>query len=99
VPAPQAVLSQEIDWEAPELQGLSQAARAFLNRLLQRNPALRPGASEALADPWLADGGAASDAPLNGSVVARLQVRGHRAGGGRGRGRGQGRWLARSFQG
>jgi hypothetical protein len=26
----QAVLSQEIDWEAPELQGLSQAARAFL---------------------------------------------------------------------
>jgi hypothetical protein len=46
-----------------------------LQRLLQRNPSLRPSASEALADPWVADGGAASDAPLNGSVVARLQVR------------------------
>lgn len=43
-------------------------------RLLQRKPELRPSASEALDDPWLSeDGAAASDAPLTGSVVARLQ--------------------------
>ncbi|KIZ04772.1 hypothetical protein MNEG_3189 [Monoraphidium neglectum] len=68
-----AVLSQDINWDAPELQPLSAAARAFLQRLLQRDPRLRPSAGEALGDPWLAEGGAASDAPLQGSVVARLQ--------------------------
>ncbi|GBF97386.1 calcium-dependent kinase [Raphidocelis subcapitata] len=68
-----AVLSQEIDWNAPELQALSQPARAFLQRLLQRNPQLRPSAAEALEDPWLGEGGAPADAPLKGSVVARLQ--------------------------
>ncbi|GBF98366.1 calcium dependent kinase [Raphidocelis subcapitata] len=68
-----AVLSQEIDWDAPELRALSPAAVALLQRLLQRNPLLRPSAAEALDDLWLAEGGAASDAPLKGSVVARLQ--------------------------
>jgi calcium-dependent protein kinase len=60
----QAVLSQEINWEAPELQVLSPAARSFLQRLLQRNPLLRPSAAEALEDPWLAAEGMASDVPL-----------------------------------
>ncbi|KAI8474838.1 MAG: kinase-like domain-containing protein [Monoraphidium minutum] len=68
-----AVLSQEISWEAPELQALSPAAVALLKRLLQRNPQLRPSASDALEDPWLAEEGLASDVPLKGSVVARLQ--------------------------
>lgn len=53
-----AILSYEIDWEAaPGLAALSPAARAFLARLLARNPAARPSAAEALADPWLAAGG------------------------------------------
>jgi hypothetical protein len=32
---PQAILSSEIDWNAPELQTLSASARDFLERLLQ----------------------------------------------------------------
>lgn len=67
------MLSQEINWSAPELSGLSPSALAFLQRLLQRNPVLRPSAAEALEDAWLAAGGPASDAPLKASVVARLQ--------------------------
>ncbi|WIA22429.1 hypothetical protein OEZ86_008805 [Tetradesmus obliquus] len=68
-----AILSNEIDWDAPELQPLSAAARDFLERLLQRNPVLRPSAAEALEHPWLAVEGAANDMPLKGSVVQRLQ--------------------------
>lgn len=33
----QAILSSEIDWNAPELQTLSASARDFLERLLQVN--------------------------------------------------------------
>lgn len=68
-----AILSAEIDWNAPELQSLSPSARDFLERLLQRNPVLRPCAAEALEHPWLAIQGEANDMPLKGSVVQRLQ--------------------------
>eukprot|EP00877_Chromochloris_zofingiensis_P003189 jgi/Chrzof1/12871/Cz07g10120.t1 len=68
-----AILSQEINWDASELQSLSSAARDFLERLLQRNPVMRPCAADALELPWVKDEGAASEAPLNGSVVQRLQ--------------------------
>jgi calcium-dependent protein kinase len=67
------VLSQEINWNAPELQHLSTGARDFLERLLQRNPAMRPSAAEALEHPWVADEGVPSQMPLQGSVVQRLQ--------------------------
>eukprot|EP00879_Flechtneria_rotunda_P019176 GHRR01020134.1.p1 GENE.GHRR01020134.1~~GHRR01020134.1.p1 ORF type:complete len:506 (+),score=170.64 GHRR01020134.1:924-2441(+) len=68
-----AILSSEVDWQAPELQSLSSAARDFLERLLQRNPAIRPSAAEALEHHWLISAGAANDMPLQGSVVQRLQ--------------------------
>lgn len=61
----QAILSQEINWDASELQSLSSAARDFLERLLQRNPVMRPCAADALELPWVKDEGAASEAPLN----------------------------------
>jgi len=68
-----AILSQEINWASPELQHLSPAARDFLERLLQRNPVMRPSAAEALEHTWIKDDSAASDVPLQGSVVQRLQ--------------------------
>lgn len=45
-----AVLSTPVDWEAPELGALSSSARDFLERLLQRNPVMRPSAAEALGE-------------------------------------------------
>eukprot|EP00878_Enallax_costatus_P014411 GHUV01015071.1.p1 GENE.GHUV01015071.1~~GHUV01015071.1.p1 ORF type:complete len:625 (+),score=149.12 GHUV01015071.1:250-1875(+) len=68
-----AILSSEIDWQSPELQPLSPAARDLLERLLQRNPVMRPSAAEALEHPWLVEKGAATEMPLKGSVVQRLQ--------------------------
>lgn len=47
-----AVLSAPVDWAAPELEPLSPAARDFLERLLQRNPVMRPSAAEALGE-WV----------------------------------------------
>lgn len=68
-----AILTQEIDWESRELRQLSRSARDFLERLLQRNPAMRPSAAEALEHEWVKEEGAAPDALLEGSVVQRLQ--------------------------
>lgn len=70
----QAILSNEIDWDAPELQPLSAAARDFLERLLQRNPVLRPSAAEALEHPWLAVEGAANDMPLKVRAAMRKRI-------------------------
>lgn len=45
----------------------------FLKILLRRDPLKRPAASEALQHPWVKEEGTASDLPLSGTVVQRLQ--------------------------
>ncbi|GFR50388.1 hypothetical protein Agub_g12603 [Astrephomene gubernaculifera] len=68
-----AILTQDVNWNAPELKQLSPSAVDLLRRLLQRDPGLRPSAFAALEHPWLSDEGRARDLPLQGSVVQRLQ--------------------------
>ncbi|GIL82813.1 hypothetical protein Vretimale_8185 [Volvox reticuliferus] len=68
-----AILTQDVNWNAPELKQLSPSAVDLLKRLLQRDPALRPSAFVALEHPWLSEDGRARDLPLQGSVVQRLQ--------------------------
>lgn len=69
----QAILSQRIDMGAPELQGVSAPAKDLLMGLLQRDPAERLTPKQALEHPWIKVAGVASDTPLDGSVVQRLQ--------------------------
>uniref|UniRef100_A0A7S0WMQ4 Non-specific serine/threonine protein kinase n=1 Tax=Pyramimonas obovata TaxID=1411642 RepID=A0A7S0WMQ4_9CHLO len=52
---------------------ISDGARDLTTRLLDRNPATRLTAQEALEHPWVLAGGEAPDTPLCGSVVQRLQ--------------------------
>ncbi|KAG2490878.1 hypothetical protein HYH03_010796 [Edaphochlamys debaryana] len=68
-----AILTQDVNWNAPELKQLSPSAIDLLKRLLQRDPAMRPSAFVALEHPWLSEEGRARDLPLQGSVVQRLQ--------------------------
>ena len=49
----QAILSQRIDLEAPELRSTSAAAKDLLRELLERDPATRFTPRQALNHPWI----------------------------------------------
>ena len=68
-----AILTQDINFDAPELRQVSPQARELLYRMLERDPDRRITASEALHHEWLRDSGVASSLPLRSSVVQRLQ--------------------------
>jgi calcium-dependent protein kinase len=65
----------ELDFESSPWDVLSPQAKEFVQRLLQRDPAARPTAEDALRHPWLAESGAtgASAVPLADTIVQRLQ--------------------------
>lgn len=48
-----AILSQQIDFEAAELEHVSDAAKELLVGLLDRNPASRFTPKQALIHPWI----------------------------------------------
>mmetsp|Transcript_29146 Transcript_29146/g.82169 ORF Transcript_29146/g.82169 Transcript_29146/m.82169 type:complete len:600 (+) Transcript_29146:92-1891(+) len=69
-----------IDFSKLPSEGVSPAAQDLIEKLLEKDPSKRITAAEALNHPWIQEDGAASSAPLNGTVVQRLQrfaVNGH----------------------
>ena len=58
---------------SPPLRQVSTPARDLLKQMLDRNPARRVRAGEALRHPWLQDAESTSTLPLRSSVVQRLQ--------------------------
>lgn len=52
---------------------MSAPARDLLKAMLERNPAKRIRAADALRHPWLQDADSTSSLPLRSSVVQRLQ--------------------------
>ena len=70
-----SVLTDEINYNMPWWRDVSPEARGFVARLLDRDPARRPSAREALADPWLRGDSKerGKGRPLDASVVQRLQ--------------------------
>jgi calcium-dependent protein kinase len=70
-----SVLTDDVNYNMPWWQGVSPEARAFVAALLDRDPAKRPTAREALQHPWLRGDSQdrARGKPLDASVVQRLQ--------------------------
>ncbi len=48
-----SVLNDDLDFDKPWWNGISEEAKDFCRMLLQRDPAKRPTAKEALKHPWL----------------------------------------------
>jgi calcium-dependent protein kinase len=68
-----AILFSRPDLESHPWETLSPAAKDFVSRLLERDPAKRMGVAAALEHGWVREAGLARAAPLGGTVVARLQ--------------------------
>ncbi|KAI7836721.1 hypothetical protein COHA_009419 [Chlorella ohadii] len=68
-----SILTDKINWNAPALREVSAPARDLLKAMLERNPAKRIRAADALRHPWLQDADSMSSLPLRSSVVQRLQ--------------------------
>mmetsp|Transcript_18592 Transcript_18592/g.56153 ORF Transcript_18592/g.56153 Transcript_18592/m.56153 type:complete len:489 (-) Transcript_18592:1324-2790(-) len=68
-----AVLYSPLDFDSPPWDRLSGDAKDLVHSLLQRDADMRPTALEALHHPWLQGGTSASDAPIDRSIVQRLQ--------------------------
>ncbi|KAL4434088.1 hypothetical protein ABPG75_000529 [Micractinium tetrahymenae] len=68
-----SILTDKINWSAPALREVSAPAKDLLKQMLERNPAKRIRAAQALRHPWLTDAETSSALPLRSSVVQRLQ--------------------------
>lgn len=73
----QSILLDKLNFKRSCWEGISDEAKDFVAQLLNRDPAKRPTAKEALKHPWLR--GSVSDRstgkPLSLKVVQRIQVR------------------------
>ncbi|KAK3260229.1 hypothetical protein CYMTET_30801, partial [Cymbomonas tetramitiformis] len=68
-----AIRRKPVDLESGVWENISDGAKEFVSMLLNRDQDARPTAHDALHHRWVAKGGDAPDAPLEGSVVQRLQ--------------------------
>ncbi|BDA51500.1 probable calcium/calmodulin-dependent protein kinase type I [Coccomyxa sp. Obi] len=48
-----AILKDEVRFDGPEWRNVSETGRDFVRRLLERDPAIRMSAEQALAHPWI----------------------------------------------
>ena len=72
----QSILCDKLDFGRSYWSGISEEGRAFVGQLLERDPAKRPSAKQALQHPWLQGhaGERPLGKPLSLSVVQRIQV-------------------------
>ena len=71
-----SILTDEVSFKRREWETVSKEAKAFVTRLLNKDPKQRPTAREALKDPWLLStfhAGREEMGPLDSTVVQRLQ--------------------------
>ncbi|XAR61609.1 Non-specific serine/threonine protein kinase [Bertholletia excelsa] len=67
------ILKDDIDFETQPWPRISAGAKNVIVKMLTMDPRKRISAAEALEDPWLKEGGEASDVPLANAVLSRMK--------------------------
>ncbi|GAB4819739.1 hypothetical protein N2152v2_006785 [Parachlorella kessleri] len=70
----QRILENDVDFDYQPWQQISDPAKDFVARLLEKDPAQRMTLPEALAHPWVTDHSAVPDVPLDPAIFGRLQA-------------------------
>ncbi|KAL4443603.1 hypothetical protein ABPG75_011340 [Micractinium tetrahymenae] len=65
------ILSRPVDFDYQPWHQISAAAKDFVGRLLEKDPAKRMSVSEGLTHPWITE--QAADVPLSTEIISRLQ--------------------------
>ncbi|THU73429.1 hypothetical protein C4D60_Mb04t22760 [Musa balbisiana] len=68
-----AILQGYIDFESQPWPKISQSAKDLIRKMLTKDPKQRITAAQALEDPWLKEGGEASDKPIDSAVLTRMK--------------------------
>ncbi|CAD5174860.1 unnamed protein product [Musa acuminata subsp. malaccensis] len=69
-----AISQGYIDFESQPWPTISQSAKDLIRKMLTKDPKQRITAAQALAeDPWLREGGEASDKPIDSAVLTRMK--------------------------
>ncbi|WCJ20224.1 Calcium-dependent protein kinase [Euphorbia peplus] len=68
-----AILQGDIDFHSQPWPSISDSAKDLITRMLTQDPKKRITSAEVLGHPWLKDGGAASDKPIDSAVLSRLK--------------------------
>ncbi|KAK6942508.1 EF-hand domain [Dillenia turbinata] len=67
------VLHGDLDFSSDPWPSISESAKDLVRKMLVRDPRKRLTAHEVLCHPWIQDGGAVPDKPLDSAVLSRLK--------------------------
>ncbi|KAL6994779.1 Calcium-dependent protein kinase 9 [Sarracenia purpurea var. burkii] len=67
------ILKGYVDFESPPWPSISIVAKDLIKKMLTYDPKRRITAAQALEDPWLKEGGEASEKPLDSAVLVRMK--------------------------
>ncbi|KAF7142011.1 hypothetical protein RHSIM_Rhsim06G0012400 [Rhododendron simsii] len=67
------ILKGHIDFESSPWPSISTGAKDLIRKMLTMDPKNRITAAQAIEDPWLKEGGDASDKPLDSAVLGRMK--------------------------
>ncbi|KAJ9169099.1 hypothetical protein P3X46_020566 [Hevea brasiliensis] len=68
-----AILEGYIDFESSPWPSISDSAKDLVRRMLTQDPKRRITSAQVLDHPWIKDGGAASDKPIDSAVLSRMK--------------------------
>ncbi|EEF43871.1 calcium-dependent protein kinase 21 [Ricinus communis] len=68
-----AILQGDIDFESKPWPSISDSAKDLIRRMLTQDPKKRITSAQVLDHPWIKDGGAASDKPIDSAVLSRMK--------------------------